>query len=191
MVESEDILIVPDFFERHLPVDVCPQTFLTRHLPQLSNSEGPNLNLTISKKQLSNTFNRRNWAYTFSSTFMLSRDNCHETRASEAEKSCHIFLLEGAFMLYMQQPNGARFHFFAERDYYQTQTPPFFLPYNQWITVQASLSQYGGYQIVVLNADGDILLDFQREYNMQQQESSGSVSLFQGFSGFVSRLKLN
>ena len=94
-------------------------------------------------------------------------------------------------MLYMQQPNGARFHFFAERDYYQTQTPPFFVPFNQWVTVQASLSQYEGYQVVMLNSDGEILLNFQREYNMQQQESTGLVSMFKGFAGSMSRVKLN
>lgn len=115
-----EILIVPDFYERQLPVDVCPTTFLTRHLPLMTNSDGPNVNLTLTPRKLSKDLKGRDWEYTFSSTFLLSRDNCFETRASEAEKSCHIFLLEGVFMLYMQQANGARFHFFAERDYYQT-----------------------------------------------------------------------
>lgn len=57
--------------------------------------------------------------------------------------------------------------------------------------MQVSLSQYAGYQVVMLNSDGEILLNFQREYNMQKQESSGFVSMFKGFAGSMSKLKLN
>lgn len=57
--------------------------------------------------------------------------------------------LEGVFMLYLAGRNTARFFFFASKNFYESASEMFFVPYDQWITIQMTMEQYNGYSIVV------------------------------------------
>lgn len=43
-------------------------------------------------------------------------------------------------MLYFSQKNFARLHFYAEQHYYESESIAFFVPYNQWITIQFTMT---------------------------------------------------
>lgn len=105
-----------------LPVDVCPQTYITRDLLCFERQEG--LHAHNSMRIVDHSFDtqlaNRNYGYTMSITFFVDRNTCNIGRAGLAESHCHIVLLENVFMLYFSRPNAARFHFFAERNYYES-----------------------------------------------------------------------
>lgn len=90
-------------------------------------------------------------------------------------------------MLFMTAPAVGRFHFYAEKNYFETQSSGFFLPLNQWITVQMRMTHYDGYQICVLDQQGNILTNFMRVQNMEEQLPGDNISLFTGLSGYASR----
>ena len=48
-------------------------------------------------------------------------------------------------MLYMMGRNTARFHFFANKNYYESASKLIYLPYDQWITIQLSMDHFDGY----------------------------------------------
>lgn len=101
-------------------------------------------------------------------TLYVDRETCYSTNPGRAESQCHLVLFDSVFMLYFSRPNMARFHFFADRNYYESQTPKFFIPFNQWITIQMTMSQFDGYHVVVLNADGEVLMQMSRNFNMRE-----------------------
>lgn len=94
-------------------------------------------------------------------------------------------------MLYFSGPNQGRVHFYAQKNYFESQTPGFFIPFNQWVTVQVTLSQYDGYHIVMLDDQGEVLLSMSRDFNMRKQYPKPNVMLFKGFSGLASRFLLS
>jgi len=51
------------------------------------------------------------------------------------KQGCYFVYLDSVFMLYLEQNNMARFRFFSNKNYYETSSKSFFIPYNQWITV--------------------------------------------------------
>lgn len=61
-------------------------------------------------------------------------------------------------MLYFEQNNMARFRFLSNKNYYETSSKNFFVPYDQWITVQLSMSQYDGWKFVVLDLNGKTIV---------------------------------
>jgi len=51
------------------------------------------------------------------------------------KQGCYIVYLDSVFMLYLEQDNMARFRFLSNKNYYETSSRSFFLPYDQWITI--------------------------------------------------------
>lgn len=96
-------------------------------------------------------------------------------------------LVDDVFMLFFSSPGAARFHFFAEKNYFESQSSPFFIPFNEWVTIQMHMTQIDVYQIVVLDQDGQVLLNFARSRGMYSQMPSNEFSLFSGLSGHVDR----
>ena len=84
----------------------------------------------------------------------MNETSCVEPDPIKARRTCNIFLLDEAFMMYFYHKNMAKFHFFARKNYYETQSEPMFIPYDQWITVQMSLSQYGGWEYALYDRNG-------------------------------------
>lgn len=76
---------------------------------------------------------------------------CFTNDVNVAKESCNLVLLDGVFMIYLQRKNMARVHFFAHKSYYESQSSAFFIPFNTWITIQMTMSQFGGWQLVLLN----------------------------------------
>lgn len=81
----------------------------------------------------------------------FDKDTCTTKDFSNAETDCNIVRLENVFMLFFSSTSLARFHFYAEKNYYESQSSAFFVPYNQWVTIQMQMTQYSGYQITLLD----------------------------------------
>lgn len=76
------------------------------------------------------------YAYTMSMQVYIEPESCTTRNLQEAEDSCNIAYLENVFMLFFSSTSLARFHFYAEKNYYESQSSSFFLPYQEWITIQ-------------------------------------------------------
>lgn len=174
---------------------MCPSTFLTRNFiqfqPSTVSGEIESSDTKILEKEFFVELEERSYEYTMSMTMFVNRDTCFSERPNRAMNNCHLVLFDSVFMLYFSRPNQARFHFFAERNYFESQTPKFFIPFNQWITLQMTMSQFDGYHIVVLDQDGDVLMQMSRNFNMREQKPLGKLQMLAGYSGYVSRFLLN
>lgn len=121
-------------------------------------------------------------------TVLIEESSCVTSSYLRAQQSdCNIVLIDDVFMLFFSEKGAARFHFFAEKNYYESQSSAFFVPFNEWITIQMQMTQYDGYQIAVLDQNGDVLINFARKQNMRSQVPKNEFSLFSGLSGYVSR----
>lgn len=49
---------------------------------------------------------------------------------SVAQSGCYIAMLDGVFSLYFEQDNMARVRFYAAKNYYETTSKNFYVPYN-------------------------------------------------------------
>ena len=125
-----------------------------------------------------------------STTVFIGDESCATDKVTEAEANCHIARLEGVFMLYFTRSSLARFHFYAAKNYYESQSAPFFLPYNQWVTIQMQMTQYSGYQIAVLDQQGNVLVNFAKIQNMQKQIPKANLSLYSGLKGYAAEFVL-
>ena len=82
-------------------------------------------------------------------TIMVNETSCVAVTPDKAELDCNLVKLEGVFMLWLRGQNTARFYFFSSKNYYESVSENFFIPYDQWITIQLTLEQYNGYTVVV------------------------------------------
>lgn len=74
-------------------------------------------------------------------TVNLDSNTCRTASFLTAQKqNCNIVLVEDVFMLFLSDSNAARFHFFAEKNYFESQSSAFFVPYNEWITIQMHMT---------------------------------------------------
>jgi len=88
-------------------------------------------------------------------TLQLNETACVTMDSSKAAKDCNIIELEGVFMLYLVGRNTGRFFFFANKNFYESASDMFFIPYDQWVTIQMTLEQYDGYSIVIADQNGN------------------------------------
>ena len=70
-----------------------------------------------------------------STTLMINETACVTFEPSQAAKDCNLVKLEGVFMMYLMGRNTARFHFFANKNYYESASSQIFIPYDQWVTI--------------------------------------------------------
>lgn len=61
----------------------------------------------------------------------------------------------------------ARFRFFARKNYYETSSKILFLPNDEWLTIQLTMTHFRGYRISVFDQNGAILYTIQENRNMQ------------------------
>ncbi len=61
----------------------------------------------------------------------------------------------------------ARFRFLSNKNYYETSSKNFFVPYDQWVTIQFTMSQYDGWKLVVLDLNGKAIVKQSLRMNLQ------------------------
>lgn len=103
---------------------MCPATF------DLQNFYLFNGKQSMTTQKLKSKLSQKSYAYTSEVTLFLTQDNCFSSDIQTAKKSCNIVLLDGVFMIYFERKNQARIHFFAQKNYYETQSSSFFVPLN-------------------------------------------------------------
>ena len=128
------------------------------------------------------------YEYTLSLTIQVNETSCTALDPIEAEKDCNLIELEGSFMLFLMGRNMGRFFFFASKNYYETVSPAFFIPYDQWVTIQMTLDHYNGYTIVVADQNGKAYYRTRVKTNMHEQWPTQELKLFKSFDGFVEHL---
>ena len=129
-VELINNTLFHNFLESDIAVDVCPWT---HHVERFVKLDGQDLSILPSDHK--GEFKERGYGYSISLTFMLDREHCFTKKLTEAEEDCNLVYLEGVFILYMTGPNRARFHFYAWKNYFESQTSQFFVPFNEWVTL--------------------------------------------------------
>lgn len=87
-------------------------------------------NTTVAETPIDTSFSQKSYAYTFSITLNVNSTSCFTRDPVQAAQSCNLFLLQDVFMLYFEMPNMARFHFYASKNYYESQSKAFFIPYD-------------------------------------------------------------
>jgi hypothetical protein len=164
--------------------DICPTTLETARVVRIDKNQ------YIDDVDIDKTFRQTQYAYTMTLSLYIDPETCYTRDLSDAEEACSIIHLENVFMLFFSSNSLARFHFYAEKNYYESQSSPFFLPYNQWITIQMQMTQYQGYQIVVLDEEGEVLVNFAKQMNMQKQLPGNELNMFTGLVGYAGKFVL-
>lgn len=162
-----------------IPNDVCPSV-----LDQITTLK-LNSKTSISTIELEPKMLQTQYAYTMSMTIMVNETSCTALDPVEAEKDCNLVELEGSFMLFLMGRNMGRFFFFASKNYYESVSTAFFIPYDQWVTIQMTLEHFDGYTIVVSDQNGKAFFRTRIKTNMQEQWPTKQLKLFSSFDGFV------
>lgn len=112
-----------------IPNDVCPSLFKQASMLQFDEDERSNY---LDTMYLEGADSRRQerYEYTFSSTLMVNETTCTTRSPATAQNDCNLFHLKGVFMVYFEIANMAKFHFFASKNYYESQSRSFFVPYD-------------------------------------------------------------
>ena len=131
-----------------IPNDVCPSIFDQVSAMRFRSEPDEKNEIPATKIEtllFADQLKQTKYAYTMSVTLQVNETACVATTPSEAAKDCNLVELEGVFMLYMMGRNTARFHFFANKNYYESASKLIYLPYDQWITIQLSMDHFDGY----------------------------------------------
>ena len=143
-----------------IPNDVCPSLF-----DQISSLRFDENN-KLANYNLDGDLLQNEYAYTLSMTLQLNETSCTANDPSDAQADCNLMKLDGSFMLYLMGRNTARFFFFASKNYYESVSQAFFIPYDQWVTIQMTLEHYNGYTIVVSDQNGNAFFRTKVKDNM-------------------------
>jgi hypothetical protein len=102
-----------------------------------------------------------------------------------AEEKCSIFRLQGVVMLYKTGPNKARFHFYSSKPWDSKKSKEFDLPLRQWVTVQAVLDRYQGYEVRTFDLHGREMFREVADVQMEEQDPAKKLYLFNQFKGYA------
>ena len=162
-----------------IPNDICPTLFEQKELLRFDGLA------TTQDIKLDRVLKQERYNYMMSMTIMVNETTCTTRNPTYAANDCNLFKLDEVFMLYFEIPNMAKFHFFAQKNYYESQSKAFFLPYDQWITIQITFSHYGGYHIVIGDQNGKVIYNRFEEKNMHEMRPTGRMDLLRAFEGYV------
>ena len=126
-----------------IPNDVCPSLF-----DQISTVRFDARN-ELDTFEIDTNLKQTEYEYTMSMTIQVNETSCTAIDPAKAANDCNLVELEGVFMLYLNGRNTGRFFFFANKNYYESVSRAFFIPYDQWVTIQMTVEHYDGYTIVV------------------------------------------
>jgi len=86
------------------------------------------------------------YQYTLSMTILVNDTTCTTFNPTSVDSSgCHFVHLNEVFAIYFEQSNMARIRFYAQKNYYETTSRAFFIPFDQWVTIQFTMDQFNGY----------------------------------------------
>jgi hypothetical protein len=60
----------------------------------------------------------------------VTNTTCFTSNPTAAASYCNIFMFEEVFMIYFETINMLKVHFFASKNYYESASKAFFIPYN-------------------------------------------------------------
>jgi hypothetical protein len=129
------------------------------------------------------------WAYSLSLWLWLDPSTCTSSKAAEARTTCHLFLLQDVFVLYLSSPNQLSGYFFSQKAYLEKVTRPVFIPYNQWVNVQFGANQYNGYEFKIYDVVGRLIASASESSELQPQKVTQKVvSMLKNYEGLAKSL---
>ena len=150
-----------------------------------------NSDTKIATQKMDTIIDQKLYQFTFSMTLRVDETTCKTRNPIEAAETCNVFMLSDAFMLYFEMENMARFHFFASKNYYESQSKAFFIPYDQFVTIQLTIQRWEGYQIVVGDQNGKVFYSKEEARDMQEMWVTRNVQLLHSFQGVVEHFALD
>ena len=124
-------------------------------------------------------------------TLRVDETTCKTRSPTDAMYDCNVFLFSDAFMLYFEMENMARFHFFAAKYYYESQSKSFFIPFDQFVTIQLTIKRWQGYHIVVADQNGKVFHTAEQSKDMYDQLVTKKVHFMKSFQGLVDHIALD
>ena len=126
-----------------IPNDVCPTSYEQKNYLKF------NSNKMFDNIKLAQSLERDNYEYTFSMTIKTNATSCTTRNPIAASLFCNIFLVDEVFMVYFETINTLRVYFFADKNFYESASKSFFIPSNQWVTLQLVFARFDGFDLVV------------------------------------------
>lgn len=122
---------------------------------------------------------------------MATGTSCFTKNPYAAVKYCNVFLVEEVFMVYFENINMMKVYFFASKNYYESASKAFFVPMNQWVTLQLSIVRFNGFELVLADQNGLIIYrQTESNRNMYDMLPRNTVSMFSDFNGYVDKVLL-
>ncbi|CDW85845.1 UNKNOWN [Stylonychia lemnae] len=123
-----------------------------------------------------------NWGYTVSMWIKMN-NYCFYSSPTTARQNCHYVVLGDAFMIYSPAPNQISAYIYASKVYYEYQTKSIFVPSNQWVNLQFTVSQYYGYEFRtydILSRQMDAVIETRELFS--QKVSDKSLTMLKNFA---------
>lgn len=91
----------------------------------------------------------------------------------------HIFEIERSFAIWYDSPTSLRVYVFARNDYEEIYTTDrIYVPLNEWINIQVTISASKGITAMTFNQNGDMLQLVNMDVRLGQQYPSATMNLF-------------
>lgn len=117
--------------------------------------------LRVDKYDMDVILKQSKYEYTMSMQVYVNDTTCTTRSVSTAEnEDCSLMELEGVFMIYFLHSNMIQVRFLARKNYYETSTRVFFVPNDQWVTIQVVISHFKGYRVILLDQNGNVVYKF-------------------------------
>jgi hypothetical protein len=145
----------------------------------------------MEKHDLDKQLKQYSYDYTMSMQVFVNDTTCVTSSIATAEETdCSLVELEGVFMIYFLHSNMMQVRFLARKNFYETSTRVFFVPNDQWVTIQLVMSHYKGYRMVLLDQNGAEIYRFQEQRNMRYQVPNGNLAIGNALDGSIGEFYL-
>ena len=74
-----------------------------------------------------------------------------EPNPARGREANHIFTLDESFGIWYDSKTSFRVYVYAKNNFFETYSDPIFLPLNEWINIQVTLSQQSGITVMTFN----------------------------------------
>lgn len=119
----------------YIPNDICPFSYEYDDFVVFSTET------TLQTVTLATNLPQTKYSYTVSMTILVNDTSCTTFNPLSVDSSsCHFVHLDSVFAIYFEQSNMARIRFYALKNYYETTSKAFFIPFDQWVTIQFTMN---------------------------------------------------
>ena len=172
---------MPDFIQENIAAPFCNSIPAKQvNVPQFYRAGGSKFSgLRIPRFK----YKERYIGYTMSFWMKNFGQHAFEPNPAQGRKANHIFTLDECFGIWYDSKTSFRVYVYAKNNFFETYSDPVFLPLNEWINIQVTLSQQSGITIMTFNQNGERQQLVQNKIFLAEQYPRGTISFFQSFIG--------